>query len=73
MVSTSIWTTNPNVTAGTTQLPPNCGGAPYTKATCATAEANGTYPQVFNNDGVDGSFGVSQPIWIDEITTAEHR
>ncbi len=70
VVSTSIWTTNPNVTAGTTQLPPNCGGTTYTKATCATAEANGTYPQVFNNDGIDGSFGVSQPIWIDEITTA---
>jgi hypothetical protein len=68
LVSTSVWTTNANITAGTTQLPPNCGGTVYTKATCVTAEANGTYPQVFNNDGVDGSFGVTQPIWIDEIT-----
>ena len=25
----------------------------------ATAEANGTYPQVFNNDGIDASFGVT--------------
>ena len=32
--------------------------------------AGGTYPQVFNNDSVDGSFGVTQPIWIDEITTS---
>ncbi len=68
VVSTSVWTTNANITAGSTELPPNCGVAPYTKATCATAVANGTYPQVFNNDTVDGSFGVSQPIWLDEIT-----
>ena len=68
MVSTSVWTTNANITAGSTELPPNCGVAPYTKATCATAVANGTYPQVFNNDTVDSSFGVSQPIWLDEIT-----
>ena len=68
VVSTSVWTTTPNITSGTTQLPPNCGVAPYTKATCATAVAGGTYPQVFNNDTVDGSFGVSQPIWLDEIT-----
>ena len=70
LVSTSVWTTNANITSGTTQLPPNCGGTTYTKATCVTAEANGTYPQVFNNDGVDASFGVTQPIWIDEITTS---
>ena len=70
VVSTSVWTTNANITAGTTQLPPNCGGTTYPDAKCATAEANGTYPQVFNNDGIDGSFGVSQPIWIDEITTS---
>ena len=34
LVSTSIWTTNANITSGSTQLPPNCGGTTYTKATC---------------------------------------
>ncbi|MGO9857414.1 MAG: hypothetical protein ACLPYY_20535, partial [Acidimicrobiales bacterium] len=70
VVSTSVWTTNPSITPGTTQLPPNCGGTTYTDATCTTAIANGTYPQVFNNATVDGSFAVQQPIWIDEITTS---
>ena len=57
VVSTSVWTTNANITSGTTQLPPNCGGTTYTDAPCVTAIANGTYPQVFNNATVDGSFG----------------
>ncbi len=58
VVSTSVWATNANVTSGSTQLPPNCGGTVYTKAKCVTAIANGTYPQVFNNATVDGSFAV---------------
>ena len=68
LVSTSQWQQNANITAGATQLPPNCGVAPYTDATCGTAVAGGTYPYVFDNDAVDGSFGVTQPIVIDEIT-----
>jgi len=71
LVSTSQWTVNPSITAGTTQLPPGCGGANpfYTAAPCVTAQANGTYPQVFNNAGTDGSFGVTQPIVLDQLTT----
>jgi hypothetical protein len=67
LVSTGVWTTNPSIVSGTTQLPPNCGGTTYTDATCATANAGGQYPQVFNNDAVDGSFGVSEPIVLDEV------
>ena len=52
------------ITAGTTQLPPGCGG---TNSPCATANANGSYPTVFNNDQVDGSFGVTAPILLDEL------
>jgi hypothetical protein len=47
LVSTSQWAVNPNITSGTTQLPPNCGGTTYPDATCATANAGGQYPQVF--------------------------
>ncbi|HEX3426497.1 MAG TPA: hypothetical protein VHT30_10235 [Acidimicrobiales bacterium] len=65
LVSTSVWTTDANITSGTTQLPPNCGSRADNP--CATAIANGTYPIVFNNDAIDGSFGVTQPIVLDEL------
>ncbi len=54
-------------------LPPVC---PST-ASCGTAKAtdNGAYPtigatnNVWNNDKVDGSFGITSPIFLDQITT----
>jgi hypothetical protein len=69
LVSTSQWVPAdaPAITAGTTQLPPNCGGTTYAKAVCVTANANGSYPQVFNNDAVDGSFGITMPITLEEL------
>ena len=47
------------------------GGAATTPVavTCATATANGVYPGVFNNNKSDGSFGVTSPIFLDNITT----
>jgi hypothetical protein len=48
--------------AGQTQLPPGC------TADCAIAIAGGDYPQVFNNGSVDGSFGITSKIFLDEIT-----
>ncbi|MEH2317914.1 hypothetical protein [Nostoc sp.] len=35
-----------------------------------TAIANGTYPGVFNNEKVDSSFGITSPIFLQEITTS---
>jgi hypothetical protein len=61
LVSTSYYINDPNIVAGTTLLPPGSSSA-------ATAIANGDYPQVFNNDTVDGSFGVTSPLFLDEIT-----
>lgn len=54
------------------QLPPNCALA--TPPACVSAVANGTYPLVFNNNSlngvtVDGSFGVTSPIYLDQLTT----
>jgi hypothetical protein len=63
LVSTSDYKNDPNIVAGTTQLPPGCTGA-----NCATAIANGNYPYVFNNDSVDGSFGVTSPLYLKQIT-----
>src|SRR5262252_1556285 len=62
LVSTSTWQQDASITAGTTQLPPSCGTR--AKNPCHTAVAAGTYPIVFNNDSVDGSFGVTQPILL---------
>ncbi len=65
LVSTSVWQTDAPITAGTTQLPPGCTGTG-----CTAAIAGGTYPQVFNNDAVDGSFGVTEPIVLDQLNPA---
>jgi phosphodiesterase/alkaline phosphatase D-like protein len=35
-----------------------------------TAVANGAYPGVFANEAQDGSFGVTSPIFLDQLTTS---
>ena len=62
LVSESYYTNDPDIVAGQTVLPPGCTSG------CATAIANGDYPYVFNNDSVDGSFGVTSRIFLREIT-----
>ncbi len=52
-----------NVTVGQ-PLPPGCTSG------CVSAVANGTYPFVFNNAPVDGSFGITSKITLDQITPA---
>ena len=56
-----------DMTAGVKQLPPGCATAPI--GSCGTAVANGNdFPSVFNNDSVDGFFGVTSPVYLDELT-----
>jgi len=63
LVSRSVYDNNAtNVVAGATQLPLNC-----VAPNCVTANASGTYPTVFNNDQVDGSFGITSKIVLDEL------
>jgi len=73
LVTTGVWTTNADITAGATQLPPNCATANPSYVTCGTAVAPGTYPIVFNNDAADGSFGVTEPIVLDELNSHSGR
>jgi len=62
-VSRSVYDNNPgNVVAGTTLLPPNC-----VAPNCVTATDSGAYPFVFNNDIVDGSFGITSKILLDQL------
>ncbi|HUK42449.1 MAG TPA: PEP-CTERM sorting domain-containing protein [Candidatus Acidoferrales bacterium] len=73
IVTRSVYTgTASTVTIGQT-LPPVCG----TQATCnGKATDNGQYPNlinsnnVWNNDKVDGSFGITSPIFLDQLNTS---
>jgi len=57
LVSGSVYNDNPaNVTIGA-KLP-----------TGPAAIASGSYPQVWNNNTVDGSFGITSPIFLDQLT-----
>ena len=67
LVSGSTYRTAPGIVAGKTVLPPGCTSG------CVTATANGTYPQVFNNALVDGSFGITSPIFLDQLTPSGRR
>ena len=63
LISRSVYDNNPqNVVAGTTLLPPNC-----VAPNCATATDGGEYPFVFNNDLVDGSFGITAKVVLDQL------
>ena len=62
LLSTSDYSPT-SITPGVTELPPGCTGS-----NCAPAIADGTYPEVFNNDTVDASFGVTSRVFLDELT-----
>jgi hypothetical protein len=62
LLSKAVYNANPNIIPGVTQLPPGC-----TAGNCVTAVADGTYPTVFNNAPVDGSFGVTTKAVLDEL------
>src|SRR5271154_6355506 len=68
LVSGSDFYPDPALVAGTTQLPPGC-----TTGNCVTATADGFFPQIFNNALTDGSFGITSPIFLDEINTDGSR
>ena len=66
VISRSVYDNNANnVQVGQT-LPPNCQA---TQAGCSgNATNDGTYPFVWNNDLVDGSFGITSKILLDQYT-----
>jgi hypothetical protein len=71
LLSRSVYNSPASILAVGTTLPPGC--TPATAAAsgtpCVAAIADGTYPTVFNNDTVDASFGVTAPIFLDEMLT----
>jgi hypothetical protein len=65
LLATSEYVT-PDIQSGVTQLPPGCQTAPT--GSCASAVADGEYPFSFNNDSVDAFFGITSPVFLDELT-----
>ena len=51
-----------DVKAGVTVLPPGCTTG------CGVANSDGAYPQVWNNDLADASFGITSPAFLDQLT-----
>ena len=74
---------------GVTVLPPGCvggttgtsvsvpliggGTTPPIAVPCSVASADGTFPGVFNNAATDGHFGITSPIFLDNLTTDGRR
>ena len=58
----------------TVQVPTTTGGTTSVAVPCGIASDNGEYPNtsdmhnVWNNANTDGSFGVSSPIFLDDVT-----
>jgi hypothetical protein len=84
IVSRSVYTGDATTVSVGQTLPPGCvartvtlpllaGGTTTVKVKCATATADGSYPGVFDNDKADGSFGVTSPIFLDNLTTRGER
>ncbi|HUA91565.1 MAG TPA: hypothetical protein VL991_03305 [Terracidiphilus sp.] len=66
VVSRSVYFGNADTVKVGEILPPGCGQGLCSPSTGAVAD--GTYPYVFNNDSYDGSFGITSPIFLDEMT-----
>jgi hypothetical protein len=64
----------PGCVAGSVTVPLIAGGTASVKVKCGVASDNGEYPNladthnVWNNDVTDGTFGVTAPIFLDNIT-----
>jgi hypothetical protein len=68
VVSRSVYDNNAsNVQIGEI-LPPNCPASSGACGTAPGAQYDGTYPDVWNNDIYDGSFGITSRIYLDQMT-----
>src|SRR6185437_10245887 len=63
LVSGSVYVKKPGtIVPGVTVLPHGCTSG------CVTANSNAAYPGVWNNDSVDPSFGITSPIFLEQLT-----
>jgi hypothetical protein len=52
------------------QISPAGSYTPPIAVPCATPTADGTFPTVFQNGAADGHFGITSPIFLDNISTS---
>jgi hypothetical protein len=62
----------PGCVAGTVNVPLIAGSTVPVAVTCSTPIADGTFPTVFNNAAADAHFGITSPIFLDNLTTDGH-
>jgi uncharacterized protein (TIGR03437 family) len=71
VVSRSVYVGDANTVQVGQSLPPVCPASAEAakKGQCSAGKAtvNGTYPGVWANEAVDGSFGVTSPIFMDQL------
>ena len=68
VVTRSVYDNNSkNVIVGTV-LPPNCAATTGGCAAASGAPNDGSYPNVWNNDIYDASFGITSKIFLDQMT-----
>ncbi|MDP9009103.1 MAG: hypothetical protein M3N91_10465 [Pseudomonadota bacterium] len=84
VLSRSVYVGTPSLLVpGVTLLPPGCvagmvdvpliaGGTTQVAVACSTPIADGTFPAVFNNGAADGHFGITSPIYLDNLSTDGH-
>jgi hypothetical protein len=68
VVSRSVYSPSPSSVVVGQTLPPGCVPNSANKVTCGTAAVDGTFPFVFNNIPPDPSFGITSPIYLDQMT-----
>lgn len=66
VLATSTFQYVPGIVPGHTLLPPGCVAGSSSNP-CATAVTGGGFPEIFNNSSVDGSFGVTSKIVLEEL------
>jgi hypothetical protein len=85
VLTRSVYVGTPSLLVpGVTVLPPGCvaltanvpliaGGTTPVAVTCSTPTNDGTFPGVFNNAAADGHFGITSPIFLDNLSTDGER
>jgi len=58
----------PGCVAGTVNVPLIAGGTVPVDVTCGTPTVDATFPTVFENAAADGHFGITSPIFLDNLT-----
>ena len=68
IVSRSVYVGDSSTVTKGQFLPPLCPSGASCAKNGAVATNDGTYPGVWNNDAIDGSFGITSPIFLDQFT-----